>query len=60
MDEGKLRKIDPNLAVWSFFGPFAARMLSKRILNVAPPVLPDAEGLIEAHVTTFLRGMRND
>jgi AcrR family transcriptional regulator len=57
MDAGRLRHMDPAVAVRCFVGPLVAYVLTREIFPQADAQLLNPETMAEAAVEVFLRGM---
>jgi AcrR family transcriptional regulator len=58
MEAGRLRRVDPQLAVMQFMGPMVMYVLSRCIFGGSPGATVDAATLLQNNVETFLRAMR--
>lgn len=60
MDAGTLRTIPPELAARMFIGPLITVKIAQILLPQPNALNVDADGMLEAHLDVFLRGMRPD
>jgi TetR/AcrR family transcriptional regulator, mexJK operon transcriptional repressor len=57
MDQGRLRRTDPQLAARGFIGPLVVYLLMNRVFRIPDPSGMDPETLVSRHVEMFLNGM---
>lgn len=58
MDEGLLRRTDPDIAARCFIGPLHLHVLARNVMQLAEEANTDPQALVETHVALFLRGMQ--
>lgn len=58
MTLGTLRRMDPNVAVLSFMGPFVSYVLTREVFNMPGPKALSLDTIVENAVEVFLCGMQ--
>lgn len=60
MDAGVLRRVDPEGAARSFFGPLIVFLVTREVLQHPDATRADPEAVLATSLDIFLRGMRPD